>query len=174
YQLKNLLGSTAAASVKNEIRRFELFTDGRSAQIALREPDLIIERAKLIPALAAEGQHHGAKFTFDTRFLSLGPNARALRLEVETGGERKELHADYVIGADGATSRVARTAGWPPVETVPLVQAIVNLPKDCPADTTRVWFVPDDTPYFYWLIPENEHCGALGIIGEGSGQETKK
>jgi len=174
HQFRNLLGPAAAPSVKNEIRRFELFTDGRSAQIALRDPDLIIERAKLIPSLAAEGQQHGAKFNFDTRFLQLGPNARALRLEVETGGQKEELHADYVIGADGATSRVARTAGWPPVETVPLVQAIVNLPKDCPADTTRVWFVPDDTPYFYWLIPENEQRGALGIIGEGSGQETKK
>jgi flavin-dependent dehydrogenase len=34
--------------------------------------------------------------------------------------------------------------------------------------------VPDDTPYFYWLIPENSERGALGIIGEGSGKETKR
>jgi flavin-dependent dehydrogenase len=174
HHFRNLLGAAAAASVKNEIRKFELFTDGRSAQIALREPDLIIERAKLIPALASDAKQHGAKFSYDTRFLSLGPNARALKLEVESGGQKEELHADQVIGADGATSRVARTSGWPPVETVPLVQAIVKLPKGCPPDTTRVWFVPDDTPYFYWLIPENEHRGALGIIGEGSGQETKR
>lgn len=174
HHFRTQLGQAAGASVKNEIRRFELFTDGRSAQIALHDPDLIIERAKLIPALAADARQHGANLTFDTRFLSLGPNARALRLEVESGGLKEELHADHVIGADGATSRVARSAGWPPVETVPLVQAIVKLPKDCPRDTTRVWFVPDDTPYFYWLIPENEHRGALGIIGEGSGQETKK
>jgi len=174
HHFRTQLGTAATASVKNEIRRFELFTDGRSAQIALRDPDLIIERAKLIPALAADARQHGANLSFDTRFLSLGPNARALRLEVESGGQKEELHADHVIGADGATSRVARSAGWPPVETVPLVQAIVNLPKDCPSDTTRVWFVPDDTPYFYWLIPENDKRGALGIIGEGSGQETKK
>ena len=174
HHFRTQLGAPAAASVKNEIRRFELFTDGRSAQIALRDPDLIIERAKLIPALAAEAQQHGANLSFDTRFLGLGPNARGLRLEVETSGQKEELHADHVIGADGATSRVARTAGWPPVETVPLVQAIVKLPKDCPPDTTRVWFVPDDTPYFYWLIPENAERGALGIIGEGSGQETKQ
>ncbi len=64
-------------------------------------------------------------------------------------------------------------AGWPPIETVPLMQAIVKLPKDCPSDTTRVWFVPDDTPYFYWLIPENAERGALGIIGE-HGRDTKK
>jgi len=128
----------------------------------------------LIPALANEAANAGANLCFDTRFLGLGPNSRGLRLEVETGGKKEELHADQVVGADGATSRVGRAAGWPPVETVPLVQAIVKLPKDCPPDTTRVWFVPDDTPYFYWLIPENESRGALGIIGEGSGQGTKR
>jgi flavin-dependent dehydrogenase len=77
------------------------------------------------------------------------------------------------VGADGAASRVARAAGWPPVETVPLVQAIVRLPKDCPPDTTRVWFVPDDTPYFYWLIPESAERGAFGVIGE-QGRDTKQ
>jgi digeranylgeranylglycerophospholipid reductase len=92
---------------------------------------------------------------------------------VESGGIREELHADSVVGADGATSRVARASGWPPVETVPLMQAIVRLPKDCPVDTTRVWFVPDDTPYFYWLVPESPERGALGIIGE-DGRDTKK
>ncbi len=47
------------------------------------------------------------------------------------------------------------------------------LPKDMAPDTTRVWFVPDDTPYFYWLIPESRERGALGIIGE-DGAETRR
>jgi digeranylgeranylglycerophospholipid reductase len=165
---RNQLGAAAGASILNEIRRFELFTDGRSAQIALSKPDLIIERSKLIPHLASEAQQAGAQVSFDSRFVSLSPNSRGLHLEVESGGRRQELHAASVVGADGATSRVARTAGWPPIETVPLVQAIVRLPKDCPVDTTRVWFVPDDTPYFYWLIPESSERAALGIIGEGT------
>jgi flavin-dependent dehydrogenase len=174
HHFREQLHDVAASSIVNEIKRFELFTDGRSAEIALRRSDLIIERSRLIPALAKEASKNGAQLSFDTRFLGLGPNSRGLRLEIETGGKREELHTDHVVGADGATSRVGRAAGWPPVETVPLVQAIVKLPKDCRPDTTRVWFVPDDTPYFYWLIPENESRGALGIIGEGSGQETKK
>ena len=174
HHFREQLRHVAASSIVNEIRRFELFTDGRSAEIALCQPDLIIERTRLIVSLAEEARRAGAKLTFDTRFLGLGPNSRGLGLEVETGGRREQLLADDVVGADGATSRVGRSAGWPPVETVPLVQAIVRLPKDCRPDTTRVWFVPDDTPYFYWLIPESESRGALGIIGEGSGQETKR
>ena len=67
---------------------------------------------------------------------------------------------------------MARASGWPAVETVPLVQAIVRRPKDCPEDTTRVWFVPDDTPYFYWLIPESAERAAVGVIGE-QGRDTK-
>ena len=160
------LGAAANESVLNESRRFELFTDGRSAQVTLSRPDLIIERAKLIPGLARDAKQSGAEISFDTRFLGLGANGNGLRVRVESKGKQEELHAESVVGADGASSRVARTAGWAPVETVPLVQAIVRLPKDCPVDTTRVWFVPDDTPYFYWLIPESAERGALGVIGE--------
>src|SRR5258708_16754352 len=167
------MGASARESIINEIRRFELFTDGRSAQVALTKPDLIIERSRLIPALAREAEQAGATFSFDTRFLGIGPNACGMRLEVETGGRHEELHADSVVGADGTASRVARASGWPPIETVPLVQAIVRLPKDCRLDTTRVWFVPDDTPYFYWLIPESAERAAVGVIGE-NGSDTKR
>jgi flavin-dependent dehydrogenase len=172
-QFRTQLGAAASESIVNEIRRFELFTDGRSAQVALTRPDLIIERSRLIPALARGAQQAGAKLSFATRFLGLAENGRGLRVEVDAAGRREELHAESVVGADGASSRVARSAGWPPIETVPLVQAMVRLPKDHPPDTTRVWFVPDDTPYFYWLIPESSERGALGIIGEDGG-DTKK
>jgi flavin-dependent dehydrogenase len=163
----------AGASILNEIRKFELFTNGRSATVTLKEPDLIIERSRLIRALAGSAAKAGAQFEYDTRFLGLSPNARGLHVQVDRGGKRDELYAESVVGADGAVSRVAKAAGWPPVETVPLVQAVVKLPKDFPADTTRVWFVPDDTPYFYWLIPESSERGALGVIGE-HGRDTKK
>ncbi|HLZ93275.1 MAG TPA: NAD(P)/FAD-dependent oxidoreductase [Candidatus Acidoferrum sp.] len=170
---RNQLGGAANDSVLNEIRRFELFTDGRSAQVALAKPDLIIERAKLISGLAQKAQRSGAEISFDTRFLGMSPKGDGLRVQVESQGQREEWHANSLVGADGAASRVARTAGWAPIETVPLVQAIVRLPKDCPVDTTRVWFVPDDTPYFYWLIPESAERGALGVIGE-DGRDTMR
>jgi len=167
------VNGAGSASIVNEIRRLELFTDGRSAMISLKRPDLIIERSRLIRALRAEAEAAGARIEYNTRFLGLAANASGLRVEADRAGRRVELHARSLVGADGAVSRVARAAGWPPVETVPLVQALVRLPKDCPADTTRIWFIPDDTPYFYWLIPESPERAALGVIGE-QGRDTKR
>jgi digeranylgeranylglycerophospholipid reductase len=174
-RMRALLGRAAEGSVVNEIRRFELFTDGRAATISLNRPDLIIERRTLIQRLAEEAQRAGAKIDMGRRFRALEPNSNGLRVEVERGtdGGREEIHADSVVGGDGAASSVARSAGWAPLETVPLLQAIVPLPKDMAADTVRVWFVPQDTPYFYWLIPESATRGALGVIGE-SGPDTKR
>ncbi|MGH9682872.1 MAG: FAD-dependent monooxygenase [Candidatus Acidiferrales bacterium] len=175
HQMRHLLGRTAEGCIANEIRRFELFTDGRSATVPLTNPDLIIERRALIQSLAGEAERAGASIEFGRRFHAMHPNGRGVVLEVErcSDGMREEVHAETVVGGDGATSCVARAAGWPPLRTVPLVQAIVRLPKDMSPDTARVWFVPQDTPYFYWLIPESPTRGALGLIGL-TGPETRR
>jgi flavin-dependent dehydrogenase len=175
HRLREMLGRAADGSVINEIRRFELFTDGRSATVSLKHPDLIIERRALIQNLAAAAERAGAKIELGRRFQALHANGRGLVVEVERSadGVREEVRAETVIGGDGATSRVARAAGWAPLETAPLMQAIVPLPKDMAPDTVRVWFIPQDTPYFYWLIPESRERGALGVIGE-AGPKTRR
>jgi flavin-dependent dehydrogenase len=174
-KMRGLLGAAAEGSIVNEIRRFELFTDGRAATVALKQPDLIIERRALIQGLAQEAQRAGAKLELGHRFHALRSNDSELTLEVErcADGAREEIPARTIVGGDGASSSVARAAGWAPLETVPLLQAIVPLPKDMAPDTVRVWFVPQDTPYFYWLIPESPTRGALGIIGEST-SETRR
>ena len=172
--MRKLLGEVGERAVVNEIRNFELFTDGRSAHVALDRPDLIIERSQLIRGLAEQAQAEGAKISFGNRFMSLESNGTGLRVGIERmQGGTEELHADVVVGADGALSRVAQAAGWPRQPTVPLVQALVKIPADMRPDTVRVWFIPDDTPYFYWLIPESPERAALGLIGE-DGQETRR
>jgi flavin-dependent dehydrogenase len=36
-----------------------------------------------------------------------------------------------------------------------------------------VWFEPQDTPYFYWLIPESPNRAAVGLIAQ-EGRNTKQ
>src|SRR5580692_10296183 len=135
-RMRHLLGPAAEHSIVNEIRRFELFTDGRFATFPLKDPDLIIERRSLIQGLADEARKAGASVELGRRFHSLHPNGRGLVLEVErcSDGSREEVRAGTIVGSDGAASRVAKAAGWQPLETVPLMQAIVRLPKDMPRD----------------------------------------
>jgi flavin-dependent dehydrogenase len=175
HRMRDLLGRVAERSIVNEINRFELFTDGRSATVPLDRPDLIIERAQLIHGLAGEATENGASIELGQRFLGLKPVGPGIELTMQKSDEAgaSRISAEAIIGADGAQSSVAQAAGWPRQPTVPLVQAIVKLPAGMPPDTVRVWFIPDDTPYFYWLIPESSERGALGLIGV-DGQETRR
>ena len=42
------------------------------------------------------------------------------------------------------------------------------------ADTARVWFVPQDTPYFYWLIPESSDARRAGTDRRESDRNTRQ
>jgi geranylgeranyl reductase len=165
-QMRDILGPACERSVINEIHRFELFSDGRFATIPLRQPDLIVERSALIKELKDDAERFGAEILLGRKFLNLEPNGERLSFRVSKNGGSTEESADIIIGADGANSKVARNAGLPDQKTVSLMQAVVELPEDMPQDTTRVWFVPEDTPYFYWLIPHSSAHGVLGTISE--------
>lgn len=168
HRYRDVLGALGERAVRNEVRHFELYADGRTASVTLERPDLIIERATLIRDLAGDAARNGARIEAGRRFLGLAATRGGLDLELAAAGERRSperVAARALVGADGARSAVARCAGWPLQPTVPVLQAIVDLPADCPPDTARVWFRPDDTPYFYWLIPESADRGALGVIG---------
>jgi flavin-dependent dehydrogenase len=174
-RMREMLGSLGEPSVVNEIRRFEVWSEGRSAEFLLEQPDLIIERSTLIRTLAEKGRAAGTDLVLGRRFLRLSsePSGPAIELERREDGGTESAPSPVLIGADGALSKVARAGGWPRPETVPLLQAVVRLPRDYPRDTVRVWFVPEDTPYFYWLIPERGDRGALGLIGE-DGAKTRQ
>ncbi len=166
--MPKLIGSLCESAVVNKIRHFELFADGRVATISLQRPDLVIERSKLIQGLAERAEASGTKILGGHHFLHLKPKGKKLTFTLSQNGDGtlREESADILIGADGAFSKVARSVGWPELSTMPLVQAVVELPKDMPLHTTRIWFVPEETPYFYWLIPHSSRQGVFGLIGK--------
>jgi len=167
-----LTGSLCEGTVINKIRHYELFAGGRFGTISLGRPDLVIERSELIQQLAGRAEASGAEILTGRHFLSFKPNGKGLSFAVSSNGDEElvEESSDILIGADGAFSKVAQSAGCPKQPTVPLFQAVVRLPKDMPSDVTRVWFIPEDTPYFYWLIPYSPTHGVLGLITEEEGR----
>jgi flavin-dependent dehydrogenase len=173
--MREILGGLCDDIVFNRIRHFEFFADGRVGVISLRRPDLVIGRASLIRRLAEEAEKKGAKIITGRRFMDLKPNGKRLNftLSVNGNGDHTEDSAETIVGADGVFSNVAKEGGWPAPRTVPLVQAVVELPGDIAPDTVRIWFIPEETPYFYWLIPHSDTHGVVGLVGEDEGR-TKK
>lgn len=164
----DLLGPLAQPSLIRPIHFFEIYTNGCSARIPLRQPDWVIERSCLIATLAEYAQQAGARLHCGQRFLRLGVASGKTQLEFRSSGNGccATTTAAAVIGADGTASRVAQAAGWPRPQTACLLQAVVRLPARYPEDTVRLWFIPEETPYFFWLIPSAQDRGVVGLIAE--------
>jgi flavin-dependent dehydrogenase len=63
---------------------------------------------------------------------------------------------------------VARRYGARAQNAVPIIQAKIDLPSGYDPDVTEIWFQPEITRFFFWLIPESNNTGALGVIAERS------
>ncbi|MDQ6672235.1 MAG: hypothetical protein M3069_16075, partial [Chloroflexota bacterium] len=54
--------------------------------------------------------------------------------------------------------------GVPPGPSVTVLQARVSTSRAADPGIGKVWFVPRDTSYFYWLCPESEGSASVGLV----------
>ena len=161
-----LLGFDAGDAVLHRTDTFELISRSASARIHLSEPDVIIERARFMRRLAERAAAAGAHIHWGAR-LNMVHNHRPVPLvSLEAGDGERLFPASCIIGADGVDSVVARDAGLDGYPRVFLLQARVELPADLPANVVRVWFAPEVTRFFFWLIPESNHSAAAGLTAD--------
>lgn len=169
--LQRVLGFQPQEAIVHRTGVMRLFAGRAECDVRLQLPDLVVERARLLPLLAARAQAAGAE-------LLLG--AAAARIEMTSGGFRVfarmtgqgqpvVLQARHLVGADGVKSTVGQRFQARPQRAVPIVQAQVALPSGYDSDVTAVWFERARTRFFYWLIPESTTTGALGLIAEQPG-----
>lgn len=144
------------------------------AEVHLREPDLIVERGAFVEAFARRARDAGAEVCLGLRLVRLEPHPEGALLTFRdvASGEEREVVARAVLGADGVGSRVARLAGLPQPPAVPLLQAEVEWPAGWDPAVVRCWFLAEETPYFFWGIPESSHRGVVGLIGR-AGEDPK-
>jgi digeranylgeranylglycerophospholipid reductase len=175
-RLPEVLGFFPSEAVVNRIERIELHSPGRSASVVMEKPDLVVERSLIVRELAQKAAAEGVEILSGCKFLDLTPSSAAALFRVQNTrrGGVEEFRARTLIGADGAFSRVAQMAGRNGHRTAPVLQAVVELPQGVDPNTTWVWFRPEDTPYFFWLIPESTDRAAAGLItADGKGAEEK-
>jgi digeranylgeranylglycerophospholipid reductase len=174
-QLTEVLGFFPHEAVRNEIKQINLFSPQRSVMIPMRNPDLVIERAAIVRLLAEKALEAGAEIRGGCKFVNLESAQGGIVLTIRDThrGRVETIKTRTVIGADGTFSRVTKLATGNGHGTTPILQAIVQLPEGYQANTTQVWFEPQDTPYFYWLIPESQNQAAVGFIAQ-KGKNAKQ
>jgi flavin-dependent dehydrogenase len=153
----------------------ELISAHRHSWVTLQEPDLIIERQRLIELLARKAIEQGAKIYLGFRFLGIEDKGKNLPLSLENVARGREhtIATNLLVGADGVFSNVATATSRNSHETVTIVQAKVALPKKISRDSVKVWFDREQTEFFYWLIPESEARGVVGLISR-NGQGVRE
>ena len=167
-RLTETLGFFPHEAVINTIDRIDLFSPRRAVSIPMEEPDLVVERSAVVRLLARQAVDAGVELRGGCRLVDLKPGDKSLTVTIRDShrGRTEQFTTTTLIGADGMSSRVAKVATGNAHGTMPLLQAIVELPKGERSCTTRVWFEPQDTPYFYWLIPQSTSHAAVGFIAE--------
>lgn len=112
------------------------------------------------PVLLDAARAAGARFAFRTEFLDLVQDADGVTATVldRDAGEHRKIRADYIVGADGANSPVARAAGIGMEGETGLGQAV------------NAWLEVDLTRYcqhrpsvLYWMVrPGNDYWVGSG------------
>jgi len=169
--LRKVLGTLPDEMVLHRIEVIAVATSKQELSIPLKDPDLIVERAKLTEWLASKFQAAGGELFLGHRFMGFREKNRGLDILLQTSqGESLAVAKEAVIGADGVRSKVAEEAGIPKPHSLPIVQAEVTLPSDWNPSVTKVWFDTGETRFFFWLIPESSTRGVVGLIGDHDGK----
>lgn len=165
-KLTEVLGFVPHGAILNMVNRIELTSANRQASVKLLEPDLVIDRQKLIELLARKAEEEGAEIYLGFRFLGFQDEREGLFISLQdlAKGNIHDVRAKVLIGADGVLSNVATAASRDSRKSVAIFQAKVVLPEKVSSDCVTVWFDRERTDFFYWLIPESESRAAIGLI----------
>ena len=166
--LEPVLGFTPHEAIVHRTSLMRMYAGNAVRDVKLANPDLIVERSRILPMLAQRATAAGVEIRLGCSVRSIDEIDGGVNVRMDGRGHGPEITetATAIIGADGVHSTVARRFGARAQNAVPIVQAKIDLPQGYDSDITEIWFEPETTRFFFWLIPESLNTGALGVIAE--------
>jgi digeranylgeranylglycerophospholipid reductase len=131
--------------------------DGTSCE--MKSPGYMLDRSLFDRELAASAVLSGAKISIGTKAVSLSPEG----LVVDRASKKETIPSKVFIGADGASSTVARLVGKNPLKTIAALQYEVVLSE--PRSHVDVYFHKDYEGGYAWLFPKGRTANAgVGLV----------
>jgi geranylgeranyl reductase family protein len=152
---------------RKQIERITIFfSDERSVTVEPEQPMAVVSRRELSKHLLEQAQALGVQFLKD-RVTQI--HSRGARWLIRT--RENELHAEFLIGADGATSIVRRAVGKALQPDDLCVTLGYFIPGDAPPHM-KIFFVPSLQGYL-WSFPRPGHLSYGLITRSGPGWTTR-
>jgi len=137
--------------------------NNKSIEVKLKN-DIIIDRAGFDRYLAGIAKDAGAKYFLKHRFETFSNNGRnKIIAAAKTRNETKKFETDFLIGADGPLSQVAKAAGiFGNRRFYVGMQTTMKLDND-----NLIEFFPS-LEGIAWVVPENEKIARVGVATKAS------
>jgi len=153
------------------VRRVALYSPGRRVlELESSHDEFRVGRmGRLYRTYLLRAQREGAAWAPDTRYLGLAPSGEGSAVTLESRERRFQVQARFVVGADGAVSRVARDLGLDVNrEFIAGVEDVLDgLSPSGEPPTFHCFIDPRLAPgYLAWLVDDGEeaHVGVGGYV----------
>lgn len=134
--------------------------DGNILEVPIK--DLVLDRAKFDRSVADMAVKAGAKIHLNHRFIGY---KKDIAVKDKKNGRIKSIKTDILIGADGAGSSVARSAGLAGKRDFYVgLQARVKLKTDPTSFEAHLGGISRE--FFAWVVPESEDICRVGLAAK--------
>lgn len=160
--VRNIIDTIPKDLVVTDIKRFKIIApDGKHIYIKLKRPDIVLDREAFDKHMYEKAVDAGAKIHMGERFL--GYKRIDGRYRIKT--EKSSYDTDMIVGADGPTSIVAKSAGiYTDRKFIQGLQVRAKYP-DLEPGTTTIYL---NLGEFSWIVPEDDKIARIGVIGTNS------
>lgn len=145
----------------NRIRGAKIFAPNNAMIVVERHSPVAaaVNRSKLDQLLAKEAEKAGAKIRTKTRLIDI----RDKTLFLECGGRGEILKSQFVVGADGPSSKVRNLMGIPSGMSDFIHSFQIRAKGSFDPDFVELYFGGFAWNFFAWVIPESKTSAKIGL-----------
>ena len=154
--------------VVNEIKKARIISPDKNFVEVKLKNDVVVDRTKLDVFLASIAKKEGAKYFVSHRFVKMVNNQGRVvaRIKDKNGKKNVDVESDWLIGADGPRSEVARSVGlFENREFYVGMQVTAKHEND-----NVIEFFPSKKG-IAWVVPENSRMVRAGIAANDKASE---
>ena len=142
--------------VLNKISKARLYSpEGKFLELKLGKPNIVVDRTLFDRQIASMAESAGVKINLNSKFTGISG-----LLEKKAVINGKPINADWIIGADGTMSAVAKSAGLYGSRQI-VIGAQARVKMKCDADCFNTYF---GHGIFSWLVPEGDGVCRIGVV----------